>query len=129
MSEIDDQLRKACESIAQELEAYFDGRAYADPDSGETYIARDGETAPDDCEQLSVMEWADDILDYRVVCRSDGEPIYAEACVALGGPTIWVDCGRCEVIGAWGTDRVSVGIPYDAAKELSDCLCETWSCR
>lgn len=91
MSEIDDQLRKACESIAQELEAYFDGRAYADPDSGETYIARDGETAPDDCEQLSVMEWADDILDYRVVCRSDGEPIYAEACVALGGPTIWVD--------------------------------------
>lgn len=46
-------------------------------------------------------------IEYRVSAR--GDYLGAEVLVTSGGPNIWVDTKRDQVVGAWGSDRIERG--------------------
>lgn len=115
-----------CKLVADELEAYAEGRAYAD-ECGEVRVLDDGEEPGEYWEPLSMCDWLEDALDVDVTATLAGSYRGAEVCVAWGGPAIYVDTRREEVRLAWWGETASYGISREAAAELDEVISEQWA--
>ena len=134
--------RERCRKIAKELEAYANGEIYRCPECGqhcnvEEEENENGETiykcscgciSEYEPEQMSLYDWAEDILDIEYRCGSD--KAYRSVCVMVtyGGPNIYVDTATKQVELYWWGDRASYPISYDAADALDDWAEEYWNC-
>lgn len=62
----------------------------------------------------------EDILDYGIVKKTrhykESEPslVGVEVVFYCGGPTVWADTEKREIIGTWGTDMYKLGLSSDA---------------
>lgn len=132
--------RNHCKRIAEELEAYAEGRVYRCPDCGEEFeMAEDaGEKycCPNcravyetyDFEQLSIWDYMSDALDFRFLLDSNREVIAVKVLVAFGGPNIWVDTETRSVELYWWTDRASYPLSSDAIAALDEWAAEYFGC-
>lgn len=66
-------------------------------------------------------------LDVEYTVSSRGEYLGACVCVALGGPTIYIDTRNQEVQGYWGGDHIERSYSSDALG-LDDYLAEMFDC-
>lgn len=133
--------REHCRRIAEELEAYASGDIYRCPECGqhcnvEEEENENGETiykcscgcvSEYEPEQMSLYDWAEDILDIEYRCGSD--KAYRSVCVMVtwGGPNIYVDTATKQVELYWWGDRASYPISCDAAAALDDWAEEYWN--
>lgn len=136
----DRENRETCASIAHELEAYAEGRAYKCPECGEVIIVDDGEELPDVCpgcgekvdsddfEQLSVYDYFDDALDIEYRVGSDRQ--YRSVCVMVtcGGPNIYIDTSSKAVELYWWGDRAEYRLLSDTVEAIDDVFEELYNC-
>lgn len=139
--ETDQGNRERCKNIADNLEAYADGRVYKCPECGKEFEM--AETAGDkyccpscravleteEFEQLSIWDYMADALDVRYLVGRNNQLIAVKVLVAFGGPNIWIDTETRSVELYWWTDRASyplnrnaVNALEDWAEELRECL-------
>lgn len=140
--ETDMENRNHCKQIAEELEAYVDGERYRCPECGEhcnvveeesesgetVYKCSCGCTTEYEPEQLSVWDWAEDILDIEYRCGSDKAYRSVRILVAFGGPNIYIDTATKRVELYWWTDYASYLISHEAAAALDDWAEDFWNC-
>lgn len=134
--------RNHCKRIAETLEEYVNGEVFRCPECGEhcnteeienengdtIYKCSCGCTSEYEPEQLSVWDWAEDILDIEYRVDSHKELRSVQIMVAYGGPNIYVDTATKSVELYWWGDRASYPISYDAAAALDDWADEYWRC-
>lgn len=134
--------REHCKRIAEELEEYVNGNICRCPECGQAcnveeeenengdiiYKCSCGCTSKYEPEQLSLYDWAEDILDIEYRCGSDKELRSVQIMVTCGGPNIYVDTATKQVELYWWGDRASYPISYDAAAELDAWAEEYWRC-
>ena len=124
--------RDHCKRIAQDVHDYATGKCYRCTECNETL------TLPDDVgdkyccpncrtvhevgnlEQLSIWDYMDDVLDYHYIVERDKTVRSVEACVALGGPNIWISTESKTVELYWWTDRASYPLSNEAVYALDD---------
>jgi hypothetical protein len=132
----DRENREHCKRIAEELEAYADGRVYKCPDCGECITddvlfcdcGRQVDLLDDDWEQQSLYDYFSDCLDVEYRVGSDKE--YRSVCVMVtcGGPNIYIDTESKAVELYWWGDRASYHILSDAVDAVDDWAREYWEC-
>ncbi len=134
--------RNHCKSIAETLEEYVNGEVFRCPECGEHCSMEEVENENGDTvykcscgciseyepEQMSVWDWAEDILDIEYRVDSYKELRSVQIMVAFGGPNIYVDTATKSVELYWWGDRASYPISYDAAAALDDWADEYWRC-
>ena len=141
--ETDRENREHCRRIAEELEAYADGKIYKCPHCGEEYHideadeTEDGHTCPHcneeiderDAEQLSLYDYFDDIFDIEY--RISGNREFRSVCImiACGGPNIYIDTGTRKVELYWWSDRASYPIHYETIDEIDAYFEELYQCQ
>ena len=98
--------REYCKRIAEELEAYAEGRVWKCYECGEIIQTEKEKPVCSDCgeemEQLSVYDYINNVLDYELTIYSNLEYKSAKIYVTLGGPTVWIDTAEKAVKLAWG---------------------------
>ena len=110
-------LERCCKGIRDTLEAVYNGEMIADEDG---YI--DGI----DCglcegDAVSMWDWFTtgfDAYDIAYTIGSDGAYRGVRLMVACGGPNIYIDTIRGEVVGYWWTDTATAWIPSEICKEI-----------
>lgn len=117
----DSQLNANCFSIAEELEAHANSRAYTDED-GDVVIL-DGDDEPtDEMEYRGLYDFINDALDVEITRGLSGDYRGAKLYMTVGGPTIWVDTQTGFVEGRWATDSCSKWVDSDAIDELNEAI-------
>lgn len=101
----DKELKRMCEGIAAELRDVYDGDA-----------------KNEDGEDMTFWAYFEDVLDIEYSVSGDLEYRGVRLMVTCGGPNIWVDTRRGEVVGAWWTDSATAWIP----REVCDAIDEVW---
>ncbi len=107
----EEQLRRMCKNIAEEISA---GPEQVNIHTGE------------DREEVTAGSWMEDVYDIRYIVDREKRYMGAELMVAGGGPTIWVNLYTNEVEGYWGGDRVTK--PFTDNLGLDDYLEEMYAC-
>jgi hypothetical protein len=120
--------REQCRRMAEEVEAYAEGRVYRDED-GDTHVIDSDEEPGEDWEQLGVSDYLDDVLDITYMVSRDRDYQSALLYVAVGGPTIWIDTDTSYVRLTWGGDTASYALAYSARDALDEELSELWRCE
>lgn len=124
--------RNHCRRIAEDLEAYAEGRVYRCPDCeellelpedvGDKYRCPDCGSVSnvDDLEQQGLYDYFSDCLgiEYRVSGRGTDDLRSVCVMVACGGPNIYIDTASKAVELYWWGDRASYPITSDAAAEV-----------
>ena len=87
----EEQLRRMCKNIAEEISA---GPEQVDIHTGE------------DREEVTASSWMEDTYDIRYYVDREKRYLGAEIMCAGGGPTIWVNTYTKQVEGYWGGDKV-----------------------
>ncbi len=82
------------------------------------------ERRQDKGENVDLLDYIGDVVDTEYILDSNFTLIGARLFVALGGPTIWVDTRDNEVVGSWGTEKVTRWLPSEIAEEINDLLVE-----
>lgn len=95
---LQEQIKRAIEELT---EAYNDGELYE-------YIA--------------------DCLDINYIVGSDGNYLYCEITLALGGPNIYLNTKNNLVYGAWGNSKEIVAINQNICDEIDDIAEEIYNC-
>lgn len=117
----DSHLNANCISIAEEIEAHANSRAYTDEDGN--LVILDSEDEPtDEMEYRGLYDFINDALDIEVTCGLAGDYRGAKLYMTVGGPTIWVDTQTGFVEGRWATDTCSKWVDSDAIDELNDAI-------
>ena len=117
----DSHLKATCTSIAEELEAHANGRAYTD-EYGNLVIL-DGDDEPtDEMEYRGLYDFINGALDIEVTCGLSGDYRGAKLYMTVGGPTIWVDTQTGFVEGRWGCDSCSKWVDSDAIDALNEAI-------
>ena len=129
-----------CKQIAEELEAYADGRVHRCPDCneiihlpddvGDKYKCPACGTVHDlgDLEQLGMHDYMEDILDIDYIVNYRKEYKACRILVAFGGPNIYIDTFKGCVDLYWWTDRASFDLTPDAINAIDDWAEEYWNC-
>lgn len=125
-----------CRRIAEELEAYADGRVYRCPECGacitdENLFCDCGaqvDLISGEWEQLSLYDYFSDCLDIEYRCGSDKEYRSVSIMVACGGPNIYIDTAEKAVLLYWWTDRARHYLSSDAVDAVNDWAEEYWNC-
>lgn len=132
---------ETCKRIAEEVEAYAEGRIYKCPECGAVHDLEDhdgdkykcpdcGEIHDvDDLERLGVWDYMDDVLDieYRISGRMELRSV--QVMVACGGPNIYIDTGARAVQLFWWFDKAEYPLAYDACAEIDEWAEELFECR
>ena len=112
--------------IAEDLDAYAEGRAYSDED-GEEHIVPDlGEDVPDDWEPRGMWDYFEDIYNTRYVVDDNLDYVGARVMVACGGPNIWIDTYNQTVDLYWGGDHVSYELWSSTTDEIDEIFREQY---
>ena len=143
---VEHENRERCRHIAEELEAFADGRVYRCPECGETIEEPDEhgdvfrcpscETvcsfgvsyAEPELEQQGIIDFLEDALDIEYRCNSRKEYRSAEVMVAWGGPNIYIDTADSYVKLYWGGENATFPLSYDARDALDEYLEEYFNC-
>lgn len=75
-------------------------------------------------EDIDLLDYVNNALDIEYILDSDFTLIGARLFTALGGPTIWADTRDNEVVGHWGTEKVTRWLPSEISEEINDLLVE-----
>lgn len=138
----DNENREHCKRIAEELEAYAEGRIVKCPHCGERFEldaaeeTETGHTCPHcgeeiddgDEEPQSLYDYFDDIFDIEYRVGGDRELRSVSIMVACGGPNIYIDTGSKQVELYWWGDRASYPISYTAVDEIDEYFAELYQC-
>ena len=130
--------RERCQRIAEEVDAFAEGRVYKCPDCDEVVEmpedVGDKFTCPvcgevhdiNDFEQLGVYDYLDDSLDieYRIDRNKDYRS--CEICVGYGGPNIYIDTADAYIKLYWGSTREQYPIKYETRDEIDDWARDMW---
>lgn len=141
-TETDRENREHCKRIAEELEAYAEGRIYKCPHCGEIYDNDEAEETEDghkcphcgeeiedgDAEQQSLYDYFDDVYDIEYRISGSGEYRSVALMVACGGPNIYIDTGNRQVELYWWGDRANYPIHYDTVDEIDAWAEELYTC-
>lgn len=109
----DKMLIKNIEHIANSL-------SHPEPMSKEWAEEHDGE-------EMTALDWLEDMLDINYIVNSDGSFKSARVLVAFGGPNIWVNFDTMTVNGYWGQDAETCDFTDNLGVE--DALEELWASR
>ena len=112
MCDTKDMLYKNCKMISEELDKIAENGFYTRDEEGE-----DDEF------------YFDDTYGTDYVFRSGYGLIGVRVMVAFGGPNIYVDSYREEVVGYWGGDEVHYPIRRDVADRITDAFEDIASCE
>lgn len=112
MCDTKDMLYKNCKMISEELDDIAENGFYTRDEDGE-----DDEF------------YFDDTYGTDYVFRSRYGLIGVRVMVAFGGPNIYVDSYREEVVGYWGGDEVHYPIRRDVADRITDAFEDIASCE
>ena len=119
--------------IAEDLDAYAEGRAYTDEDGNSVILSDLSEDAPDDWEPCGMWEYFDDVYNIRYVVDGDLDYCGVNVMIACGGPNIWVDTYSQTVDLYWGGDHVSYELWSSTTDEIDEIFREQYetlrSCR
>jgi len=107
----EEQLRRMCKSIAEEITA---GPEQVNIHTGE------------DREEVTASSWMEDVYDIRYTVDREKRYLGAELMVAGGGPTVWVNLDTKYVEGYWGGDKVLE--PFIDNLGLDDYCEEMYNC-
>ena len=132
---------ETCKHIAEEVEAYAEGRIYKCPEcgavhdltgfDGDAYKCPECETVHDPfyLEQLGLWDYMDDVLDieYRVSGRMELRSV--QVMVSCGGPNIYIDTGARAVQLFWWFDKAEYPLDYDACAEIDEWAEQLFECR
>ena len=138
----DNENREHCKRIAEELEAYTEGKIYKCPICGELYSIDDAEETEDghkcpacdeeiedgDEEQQSLYDYFNDVFDIEYRISGNREFRSVQIMVACGGPNIYIDTGTAQVELYWWTDRASYPISYNARDEIDAYFEDLYNC-
>lgn len=125
--------RESCKRIADACEAIARGAVYRCPKCGMHVVI---DEAPEDdiyiCEcgevcNVSEMENVDfgeyfenDLLDIEYICNGEKEYRAVRACVAWGGPSIYIDTDKKAVCLYWWTDSATYPLSSDAVDAIDE---------
>ena len=116
-------LNETCTSIAEEIEAHANGRAYTDEDGN--LVILDSEDEPtDDMEYRGLYDFINDAFDIEVTYSLSGDYRGAKLYMTVGGPAIWVDTQNGSVEGRLVDYSCSKWVDSDAIDELDDAIQE-----
>ena len=132
----DRENREHCQRIAEEVEAYAEGRVYRCPDCGacitdENLFCDCGaqvDLISGEWEQLSLYDYFSDCLDIEYRCGSDREYRSCSIMITCGGPNIYIDTAEKAVLFYWWTDRARYYLSSDAVDAINDWAEEYWNC-
>ena len=127
--------REHCKRIAEDVEAYAEGRVYRCPncgehvqdnvlfcDCGEHVDLIDGEW-----EQLGLYDYMEGVLDIEYTVQSDRTTLKGvRLCVAFGGPTIHIDTIRRAVVLNWWTENEQFPLSHEVCDMLDEWAQEMW---
>lgn len=128
--------RNHCKRIAEDVEAFAEGRVYKCPNCGE-YVQDNvlfcdcGEQVDlidGDWEQMSLYDYFEDCLDIEYRVGSDKEYRSVRIMVACGGPNIFIDTASKAVELYWWTDRASFLLSSDVCEEIDQWAEEYYNC-
>ena len=132
----DRENREYCKRIAEDIEAYAEGRVYRCPDCGA--IVEDNQLFCEcgaqvdlingEWEQQNLYDYFSDCLDIEYRCGSDREYRSCSVMVACGGPNIYIDTARRAVLLYWWTDRAEYPLSSDAVDAVDEWAEEYWNC-
>jgi predicted RNA-binding Zn-ribbon protein involved in translation (DUF1610 family) len=133
--------REYCKSIANDLEAYANGKVYRCPEcneiievpnnwSGEKYKCQDCGTVSTeyDLEPLSLWDYFDDVYDIEYRIGSDKQLRSVQVMVACGGPNIYIDTASKAVELYWWGEHASYPISPDVCEEIDNYFEEIYNC-
>ena len=92
-------------------------------------IETDSDAYDEDCPDalLSGWDYLSDALDIQYVTDSAKQFAGVRVLVAFGGPNIWVDMHRGEVVGSWWGATASAQI-WDDPMGIEDAAAELFNC-
>ena len=117
----DSHLNETCISIAEELEAHANGRAYTDEDGNVVILDSDDEPT-DEMEYRGLYDFISEAFDVEITRGLSGDYRGAKLYMTVGGPTIWVDPQTGFVEGRWATDSCSKWVDSDAIDALNEAI-------
>lgn len=100
-------------NVAEDLKKVYEGTA---------------ESIENDGEKMDFYEYFNDALDIEYMIGYDGEFRGVEIAVTLGGPNVYINTRRGEVVGFWGTDKAEAWIPSEICEEINSIFEENYSC-
>lgn len=133
--------REICKRIAEDIDAYAEGRVYRCPECGETITtpeewSREKYKCPccktvleeRDMEPLSMWDYFDDVFDIEYTVGSRKEYRGVRVMVACGGPNIYINTMTKNVELYWWTDSAHYPLSYDAVEAIDEYFCEVFEC-
>lgn len=81
----------------------------------------------DDYVPADAMDWLEGVLDIQYLINSDRTYRSARICIALGGPTAWIDTRTGTLECVWGSPVESVDLPNEFVSGLDDALSELYA--
>lgn len=140
--ETDRENFETCKRIAQELEAFAEGRYIKCPECGEWIEAPEdddekitcpecGETIDaDEAECSSIYDYFDntELYDIEYTCGSKKEYRGVRLMVACGGPNIYIDTMEKAVKLYWWTDRAEYALLSDTVEAIDQYFEELFEC-
>ncbi len=121
------------QSIAQQItEAVDSGYLFGliNEDTGDA--ADSFEDIPEDDRdnytEATANDYLSDVLDIQYIVNSDKSYRAASVCIALGGPTAWINTHTRQIEAAWWSETVYVDLPASFCDQLDECLEEYYNC-
>lgn len=103
------ECREYAQSVAEEIEAIYNGTTEEENDDGE---------------KMSLYDYVADALDFEVVLTSMKTVKSVRLYVTLGGPTCYVDTELHAVVCVWGVDRAEYALDWGVCDELESIIAE-----
>lgn len=124
--EQEEREKRIVRRIAEDLDAYAEGRAYSDEDGEEQIIPDLGEDVPEGWEPRGMWDYFEDVYNIRYVVDDDLDYCAVRVMVACGGPNIWVDTYTKTVELYWGSDHVSYCLLSSTVDEIDEIFREQY---
>lgn len=114
--------KRHCEAIAEELKSIYDGEWLADEYESEQFGVEVGEP-------LGFWEYFQDVLNIDYVVASDRETLRGvRLLVAYGGPNIYVNTWENRVELYWWGESAEAWLPSEVSEAITDVFQELWHC-
>ena len=103
------ECREYAQSVAEEIEAIYNGTTEEENDDGE---------------KMSLCDYVADALDFEAILTSTKTVKAVRLYVTLGGPNCYVDTECHAVVCAWGGDREEYPLDWDACDKIESIIAE-----
>ena len=92
------------------------------------YTDEQREEMEENGEAYDLYSYFTDVLDIEYRIGGDGQYRSVEVAVTLGGPNVYIDTGRGEVSGYWGSKHETAWIPNEICEEIDAIFEELYLC-